>query len=44
MLDRIKQIYDYDVTPYWPQVEVVAAYFEQNSLNVFYDSIEMHKE
>jgi phosphoadenosine phosphosulfate reductase len=44
MPDRIKATYDYDVTPFRPQPEAVAAYVEQNGLNAFYDSIEMRKE
>lgn len=44
MLDRIKATYDYDVTPYRPQSEAVAAYLEQHGLNAFYDSIEMRQK
>ncbi|KAF3997713.1 phosphoadenylyl-sulfate reductase [Glaciimonas immobilis] len=44
MLDRIKEAYDYDVTPFRPQPEAVANYVEQNGLNAFYDSVEMRKE
>ena len=44
MLDRIKETYDYDVTPFRPQPEAVAAYVEQNGLNAFYDSVDMRKE
>ena len=44
VLDRIKETYDYDVTPYRPQVEAVEAYVQQNGLNAFYDSVEMRKE
>ncbi|MEB0010984.1 phosphoadenylyl-sulfate reductase [Glaciimonas sp. Gout2] len=44
MLDRIKETYDYTVTPFRPQTEVVAAYVEQNGLNAFYDSVDMRKE
>ena len=44
MLDRIRETYSYDVTPFRPQAEAVAAYVEQNGLNAFYDSVEMRKE
>lgn len=44
VLDRIKETYDYDVTPYRPQAEAVEAYVQQNGLNAFYDSVEMRKE
>lgn len=44
VLDRIKETYDYDVTPYRPQAEAVEAYVKQNGLNAFYDSVEMRKE
>lgn len=44
VLDRIKETYDYDVTPYRPQAEAVEAYVQQNGLNAFYDSFEMRKE
>lgn len=44
VLDRIKETYGYDVTPYRPQAEAVEAYVQQNGLNAFYDSVEMRKE
>lgn len=44
VLDRIKETYDYDVTPYRPQPEAVEAYVKQNGLNAFYESVEMRKE
>lgn len=44
VLDRIKETYDYDVTPYRPQTEAVDAYVKQHGLNAFYDSVEMRKE
>ena len=43
MLDRIKQTYGYDVTPYRPEPAAVDAYVAQNGLNAFYDSVEMRK-
>ena len=44
MLDRIKETYDYDVTPYRPEPAAVERYVSQNGLNAFYDSVEMRKE
>ena len=44
VLDRIKETYDYDVTPYRPEPEAVAAYVKQNGLNAFYESVDMRKE
>jgi phosphoadenosine phosphosulfate reductase len=44
MLDRIKETYDYDVTPYRPEPAAVEQYVSQNGLNAFYDSVEMRKE
>ncbi len=44
VLDRIKQTYGYDVTPYRPQREAVDAYVKQNGLNAFYESVDMRKE
>jgi len=44
VLDRIKETYGYDVTPYRPQPEAVEAYVKQNGLNAFYESVDMRKE
>lgn len=44
VLDRIKETYDYDVTPYRPEPEAVEAYVKQNGLNAFYESVDMRKE
>ena len=44
MLDRIRETYDYDVTPYRPEPAAVEHYVAQNGLNAFYDSVEMRKE
>lgn len=44
MLDRIKETYGYDVTPYRPEPQAVQAYVKQNGLNAFYESVEMRKE
>ncbi len=44
VLDRIKETYGYEVTPYRPQPEAVEAYVKQNGLNAFYESVDMRKE
>jgi phosphoadenosine phosphosulfate reductase len=44
MLDRIREVYGYDVEPYRPDTAAVDAYVQQNGLNAFYDSVEMRKE
>lgn len=44
MLDRIKDTYGYDITPYRPQPEAVNQYVESHGLNGFYDSVEARKE
>jgi phosphoadenosine phosphosulfate reductase len=44
VLDRIKEIYDYEVALYRPDVASVETYVQQNGLNAFYDSVDMRKE
>jgi phosphoadenosine phosphosulfate reductase len=44
MLDRIHEVYGYEVEPYRPDTAAVDAYVQQNGLNAFYDSVEMRKE
>jgi phosphoadenosine phosphosulfate reductase len=44
MLDRIREVYGYEVEPYRPDTAAVDAYVQQNGLNAFYDSVEMRKE
>ena len=44
MLDRIREIYRYEVTPFKPEAAAVAQYVTQHGLNAFYDSVEMRKE
>ncbi|WP_034291863.1 phosphoadenylyl-sulfate reductase [Herbaspirillum sp. RV1423] len=44
MLDRIKENYGYDVTPYRPDPAAVEQYVSRNGLNAFYDSVDMRKE
>lgn len=44
MLDRVREVYGYDIEPYRPDPAAVDAYVQQNGLNAFYDSVEMRKE
>ena len=44
MLERIREVYGYEVEPYRPDTAAVDAYVQQNGLNAFYDSVEMRKE
>lgn len=44
MLDRIRETYDYEVTPYKPVAASVEHYVAQHGLNAFYDSVDMRKE
>ena len=44
MLDRIHEVYGYNVEAYRPDAAAVDAYVRQNGLNAFYDSVEMRKE
>jgi phosphoadenosine phosphosulfate reductase len=44
MLDRIKETYDYQVTPYRPEPAAVEQYVASHGLNGFYDSVELRKE
>ncbi|WP_050464834.1 phosphoadenylyl-sulfate reductase [Herbaspirillum autotrophicum] len=44
MLDRIRQTYGYDVTPYRPEPAAVDSYVAQHGRNGFYDSVELRKE
>lgn len=43
MLDTIKAVYGFDVTPYRPDPAAVNAYVASHGLNAFYDSVEMRK-
>ncbi len=43
LLDRIQEKYGYAVSLYRPQADAVAAYVAENSLNAFYESVEMRK-
>jgi phosphoadenosine phosphosulfate reductase len=44
MLDRIKEKYNYEVTPYRPDPASVDAWVKQNGLNAFYESVDLRKE
>ena len=44
MIDRIKQVYGYDVALFRPESAAVNVYVQQNGLNAFYDSVDMRKE
>jgi phosphoadenosine phosphosulfate reductase len=44
MLEKVKEIYGYEIALYRPQPEAVEAYVAQNGLNAFYDSVDMRKE
>ena len=44
MLDRIREVYGYEVEAYRPDAAAVDAYVQQNGLNAFYDSVDMRKE
>jgi len=44
VLDRVKEVYGYEVELYKPEQAAVDAYVAQNGLNAFYDSIDMRKE
>lgn len=44
MLDRIREVYGYEVEAYRPEAAAVDAYVQQNGLNAFYDSVDMRKE
>jgi len=44
MLTRIKNCYDYEVTPYRPEPAAVADYVASHGLNGFYDSVDLRKQ
>ncbi len=44
MLDRIKETYDYQVTPFRPEPLAIEEYVASHGLNGFYDSVELRKE
>ena len=44
MLDRIRETYGYEVTPFKPEAAAVEQYVAQHGLNAFYDSVDMRKE
>lgn len=44
MLDRIRETYGYEVTPFKPEAAAIEQYVAQHGLNAFYDSVDMRKE
>jgi len=44
VLDKVREVYGYEITLFRPQTEAVDAYVAQNGLNAFYNSIEMRRE
>ncbi len=44
MVDRIREVYGYEVALYKPDTAAVDAYVKNHGLNAFYDSVEMRKE
>lgn len=44
MIEKIKQVYDYDLALFRPEPAAVDAYVQQNGLNAFYDSVDLRKE
>ena len=44
MIDRVREVYGYEIEPYKPDAAAVEAYVSANGLNAFYDSVEMRKE
>ena len=44
MVDKVKEVYGYDITLYRPDTAAVDAYVASNGLNAFYDSVEMRRE
>ncbi|MDY7579562.1 phosphoadenylyl-sulfate reductase [Herbaspirillum sp. RTI4] len=44
MLDRIRETYAYDVTPYRPEPAAIDTFVADHGLNGFYDSIDLRKE
>ncbi len=44
MVDRIREVYGYEVALYKPDAAAVDTYVRTHGLNAFYDSVEMRKE
>lgn len=44
MLDRIRETYGHEVTPFKPEAAAIEQYVAQHGLNAFYDSVDMRKE
>jgi phosphoadenosine phosphosulfate reductase len=44
MLDKVKEVYGYDIALFRPEAAAIDAYVANNGLNAFYDSVEMRRE
>jgi phosphoadenosine phosphosulfate reductase len=44
MVDKVKDVYGYDIALYRPEPAAVETYVAQNGLNAFYNSVEMRRE
>jgi phosphoadenosine phosphosulfate reductase len=44
MVDKVKEVYGYDIALYRPETAAVDEYVAKNGLNAFYDSVEMRRE
>ena len=44
MIDKIKEVYGYDISLFRPDTAAVDEYVAKNGLNAFYDSVEMRRE
>ncbi len=44
MIDKVREVYGYDIEAYRPETAAVDAYVAQNGANAFYDSVDMRKE
>ncbi|MRV74240.1 phosphoadenylyl-sulfate reductase [Duganella sp. FT92W] len=44
MVDKVKEVYGYDIALYRPDTAAVDAYVANNGLNAFYDSVDMRRE
>jgi phosphoadenosine phosphosulfate reductase len=44
MVDKVKEVYGYDIALFRPDTAAVDEYVAKNGLNAFYDSVEMRRE
>ncbi|GAB2873519.1 phosphoadenylyl-sulfate reductase [Pseudoduganella ginsengisoli] len=44
MVNKVKEVYGYDITLFRPDTAAVDEYVAKNGLNAFYDSVEMRRE